>query len=127
MSDLSKSGQPVALDETHQLISSDKVEGTSVYGQDEEKIGSIYTLMIDKVSGQVSYAVVTFGGFFGIGSDYYPLPWSSLTYDSELGGYLVSVTREQLENAPHYREDETPWGQPGYGRGVYDYYGVPII
>lgn len=127
MSDLSKTGQPVALDETHQLISSDKVEGTSVYGQNEEKIGSIYTLMIDKVSGQVSYAVVTFGGFFGIGSDYYPLPWSSLTYDGELGGYLVSVTREQLESAPHYREDEVPWGQPGYGRGVYDYYGVPII
>lgn len=127
MSDRSMSGKPVALEETQQLISSDKVEGTSVYGQDREKIGSIYTLMIDKVSGRVSYAVVSFGGFLGIGDDYYPLPWQNLEYDSELGGYVVSVTRDQLENAPHYREDESPWSQPGYGRGVYDYYGMPII
>lgn len=127
MSGRSMTGKPVALSETHQLISSDKVEGTSVYGPDRGKIGSVYTLMIDKVSGQVSYAVVSFGGFLGIGDDYYPLPWSSLDYDTELGGYVVSVTREQLENAPHYRADETPWSQPGYGRGVYDYYGMPIV
>lgn len=127
MSGRTTSGTPVALDETHQLISSDKVEGTAVYGPDGEKIGSVYTLMIDKISGQVSYAVLSFGGFLGIGDDYYPLPWNSLTYDTGLGGYVVSVAREQLENAPHYREDERPWDEPGYGRGVYDYYGVPMI
>lgn len=127
MSDRSVAGQPVALDETQRLISSDKVEGTSVYGRDREKIGSVYTLMIDKVSGQVSYAVVRFGGFLGIGDDYYPLPWRSLDYDTDLGGYIVSVTRGQLENAPRYRADESPWDRPGYGRGVYDFYGVPMI
>ncbi|NMJ42958.1 PRC-barrel domain containing protein [Roseomonas sp. JC162] len=127
MSDPTIAGQATALEETQQLISSDKVEGTSVYGRDRQKIGSVYTLMIDKVSGQVSYAVVSFGGFFGIGSDYYPLPWSSLEYDTELGGYFVSITREQLEGAPRYRADESPWSQPGYGRGVYEYYGMPIV
>ncbi|MBR0652780.1 PRC-barrel domain containing protein [Roseomonas terrae] len=120
-------GKGVALNETQQLISSDKVEGTSVYGADRKKIGSIYTLMVDKVSGRVSYAVVSFGGFLGIGDDYYPLPWNSLTYDIDLAGYTTSITREQLENAPHYRVDETPWDRPGYGRSVYDYYGQPII
>lgn len=120
-------GNDVARDETRQLISSDKVEGTSVYGADREKIGSIYTLMIDKASGKVSYAVVSFGGFLGIGDDYYPVPWSSLSYDVNLGGYITAITHDQLEGAPRYRADEAPWDRPRYGRGVDEYYGVPMI
>ncbi|MET4803243.1 hypothetical protein ABIA96_005844 [Bradyrhizobium sp. LB11.1] len=73
--------------ETGTLIGSDKVEGTAVYGTDAQKIGSIEHVMIDKVSGQVSYAVLGFGGFLGIGDDHYPLPWQSLKYDTGLGGY----------------------------------------
>ena len=72
--------------ETGTLIGSDKVEGTAVYGADNQKIGSIERVMIDKVSGQVSYAVLGFGGFLGIGDDHYPLPWQSLKYDTGLGG-----------------------------------------
>ena len=72
--------------ETAGLIGSDKVEGTAVYDAKGEHIGSIERVMIEKVSGQVAYAVLSFGGFLGIGSDYYPLPWESLTYDTSLGG-----------------------------------------
>src|SRR4029077_16059814 len=72
--------------ETGTLIGSDKVEGTAVYGADNQKIGSVERVMIDKVSGQVSYAVLGFGGFLGIGDDHYPLPWQSLKYDMNLGG-----------------------------------------
>jgi PRC-barrel domain len=61
--------------ETASLIGSDKVEGTAVYGADDQKIGSIQRIMIDKISGKVAYAVTSFGGFLGIGEDYYPLPW----------------------------------------------------
>lgn len=64
--------------ETASLIGSDKVEGTAVYGADEQKIGSIQRVMIDKVSGKVAYAVTSFGGFLGIGEDYYPIPWPTL-------------------------------------------------
>lgn len=60
------------------LIGSDKVQGTAVYGADRQKVGSIERVMIDKISGKVSYAVLAFGGFLGIGNDYYPLPWASL-------------------------------------------------
>lgn len=60
--------------ETGTLIGSDKVEGTAVYGSDKENIGSIERLMIDKMSGKVSYAVLSFGGFLGIGRDHYPCP-----------------------------------------------------
>jgi sporulation protein YlmC with PRC-barrel domain len=75
--------------ETSNLIGSDKVEGTTVYGADRKDIGSVERVMIDKRSGQVQYAVLSFGGFLGIGDDYYPLPWQSLTYDESLGGSLT--------------------------------------
>ena len=77
--------QSVATDETSTLISSDKVEGTAVYNREGEKLGSIHTLMIDKVSGKVAYAVMSFGGFLGIGDRYHPLPWSMLDYETRPG------------------------------------------
>ena len=84
-------------DETVSLIGSDKVQGTAVYGPDGEKIGSIERVMIEKVSGRVSYAVLSFGGFLGIGDDYYPLPWPSLKYNVELGGYQTMITDDQVQ------------------------------
>jgi hypothetical protein len=127
MSDRMTSDGDVARDETHALISSDKVEGSAVYGPDRSRIGSVYTLMIEKTSGHVSYAVVSFGGFLGIGDEYYPLPWDSLAYDTELGGYVAKVTRDQLEGAPRYRADEMPWRDPAYGPSVNQYYAVPTL
>ena len=64
----------VATDETDRLIASDKVEGTAVYNRQGERLGSIYNFMVDKRSGQVEYAVMSFGGFLGIGDSYHPLP-----------------------------------------------------
>lgn len=114
--------------ESASFIGSDKVEGTAVYGADRRQIGGIERLMIDKASGKVSYAVVGFGGFLGIGEDHYPLPWQSLTYDTGLGGYVTDVTESQLRGAPKYR-DETAWnwGDPSAGRSISDYYGVPFV
>ncbi len=121
----SMGGGDMAIDETHRLIAADKVEGTNVYNQNGDSLGSVYGLMIDKVSGRVAYAVMSFGGFLGIGERYHPLPWGALTYDTSRGGYVVDLTREQLEGAPSYASDESPWERPGYGRTVYDYYGLP--
>ena len=80
--------------------------------------------MIDKISGQVAYAVLQFGGVLGLGSDYYPLPWDSLTYDTRLGGYRLNITEEQLINAPKYSGDNWDWDNRARGRQVYDYYGA---
>ena len=121
----STGGEGVNTDETDRLIASDKVEGTAVYNRAGDRLGSVHTVMIDKFSGQVSYAVMSFGGFLGIGERYHPLPWGALTYDTRLGGYVVDLGREQLEGAPSHGRDEAPWGDPAYGRGVSDYYGVP--
>jgi hypothetical protein len=108
--------------ETANLIGSDKVDGTAVYGADREKIGSIERVMIDKISGQVAYAVLSFGGFLGMGEDYYPMPWSMLDYDTDLGGYRVNLTKNQLENAPKYSESQGwNWSRENDLR-VYQYY-----
>jgi sporulation protein YlmC with PRC-barrel domain len=113
--------------ETGNLIGSDKVEGTAVYGADNQKIGSVQRVMIDKTSGKVSYAVLSFGGFLGIGDDYYPLPWQSLKYDTNLCGYRTGITEKQLEGAPKFSNDNSwNWNDPARTRSVNDYYGVAI-
>src|SRR5258708_2981033 len=113
--------------ETGSLIGSDKVEGTAVYGANDTKIGSIERVMIDKLSGKVSYAVLSFGGFLGIGDDHYPLPWQSLKYDTNLGGYRTGVTESQLKGAPKHSNDNAwNWNDPARARSVNDYYGVAI-
>src|SRR5215218_11431095 len=113
--------------ETAGLIGSDKVEGTAVYGSDGNKIGSIERVMIEKVGGKVAYAVLGFGGFLGIGDDHYPLPWQSLKYDTNLGGYITGITETQLKGAPKYGNDNAwNWGDPGRTRAVDEYYGIAI-
>lgn len=112
-------------DETSNLIGSDKVEGTAVFGPDDEKIGSIERVMIEKTSGRVSYAVLSFGGFLGIGDHHYPLPWHALKYDTRVGGYRTGVTVDQLEGAPKYRVGSNwNWSEPGRAKAVDDYYAV---
>lgn len=107
-----------------QVISSDKVEGSAVYNGAGDKLGSIDDLMIDRQSGTVRYAVLEFGGFLGMGTDRFPLPWSIMKYDTRLDGYVVPVNKSQLENAPHYASNDTPDYTDAYGRKVYDHYGV---
>jgi hypothetical protein len=111
--------------ETAGLIGSDKVEGTTVYDAKGEKMGSIERVMINKRSGQVAYAVLSFGGILGIGSDYYPIPWNSLKYDTILGGYRTDITEAQLKGAPKYSGENWDWEDRERGRQVYEYYGTP--
>jgi sporulation protein YlmC with PRC-barrel domain len=106
------------------VISSDKVEGTAVYNTAGEKLGSIDDLMIDKRSGQVRYAVLEFGGFLGMGSDRYPIPWNMLKYEPNQGGYVVPLDKAKLENAPRYSDESEPVYDTDYSRRVNSYYGV---
>src|SRR5687768_12634975 len=88
------------LDETATVISAGKVTGTNVYNTDGDHLGEIYDVMLDKRSGKIAYAVMSFGGFLGIGERYHPLPWATLKYDTRQGGYVVGLTIEQLQGAP---------------------------
>lgn len=112
------------IKETHDLIASDKVEGTKVYDLNGEHIGSIERILVEKRGGKVSYAVLSFGGFFGIGHEHYPLPWSKLDYDESVGGYRVDLNKEQIEGAPRYEDNDDSFWTAENGRRVHDYYGV---
>ena len=100
------SSAPV-VDYRHELISSRRVEGTPVYGRDGRKLGTVHSVMIGKRSGQVAYAVLAFGGWLGLGTHVHPVPWQLLTYDVDLDGYTVDMTREQIESAPSMELDES--------------------
>lgn len=107
------------------LIASDKVQGTRVYGANGESIGTIERLMIDKRTGVVAFAVVSFGGFLGIGDDHYPLPWRSLSFDTGLGGYRTNLSEAQMREAPRFdRAGDWDWNSAERSRTVHDYYGV---
>jgi sporulation protein YlmC with PRC-barrel domain len=105
------------------VISSEKVEGTSVYNNAGDKLGSIDDLMIDKFNGQVRYAVLEFGGFLGMGTDRYPIPWQMLKYDRSKDGYVVPLDKAKLEQAPKYTDERIPSYDREYSDRVNNYYG----
>ena len=106
----------------HQLISSEDVEGTNVYGPGDASIGEIDHLMIDKVSGRVTYAVMSFGGFLGLAHSHYPIPWSALKYDTNLGGYRTGITQQQLTDAPAFSYDS--WSDRDWETRTHQHYGA---
>jgi hypothetical protein len=112
------------INETSRLIASNKVEGTVVYARDGARLGSIYNFMVDKRSGKVEYAVMSYGGFLGMGTRYYPLPWDILSYDTRLGGYHVDMVERDLERAPSFDRSNEPSFDTSYGRHVRGWYGL---
>jgi hypothetical protein len=110
------------------LIAASQVTGTNVYNRAGEKLGHVYDVMVNKQSGQVEYAVMSFGGFLGIGDTYHPLPWKALNYSPREGGFVVDIDKGRLEGAPSYAAtDTTVWDDPAYGRRVNDYYGGMLV
>ena len=90
------------LDENASVISASKVTGTNVYNTEGELLGEIHDVMLDKRSAKIAYAIMSFGGFLGIGEQYHPLPWATLKYDTRQEGYVVGLTKEQLQGAPTF-------------------------
>lgn len=110
---------------TSDLIGSDRVDGTAVYGSDNDKIGSVDKLLIEKRSGRVTDAILSVGGFLGIGNEKHSIPWSKLDYDTELNGYRLDVTKEQLEKAPRFKENESDRVYDrDFQTNVYEYWAV---
>ncbi|MGH7057195.1 MAG: PRC-barrel domain-containing protein [Acetobacteraceae bacterium] len=114
----------VAREETVSMIAADKVEGTTVYDTAGNKIASIYRVMLDKRKGTVAYAVMSFGGILGMGKGYYPIPWDELTYDTNLDGYVVSLSEAQLRSGPSYAQaDDANWSDRAWTGRIDEYYG----
>ena len=112
--------------QSHSLIASDRVEGTPVRRPDGSKLGTIERLMIDKLSGNVAYAVLSFGGFLGMGQKHAPIPWARLNYDQTLGAYRLDLTEDELSRAPAVAAgEEFDWGDRSREVEIHDYYRVP--
>ena len=88
-----------------------------------KNIGEIDHLIIDKMSGRVAYAVMSFGGFVGLGHSHYPIPWGALTYDTSLGGFRTNITEQQLRDAPEFSDDS--WQDRDWETRTHQYYGTP--
>ena len=109
--------------EKHSLIPSDRVEGTAVRRPSGEKIGTIQRVMIDKISGQVAYAVLSFGGILGLGKKHLPIPWSRLQYNRLAEAYELDLSDEELKRAPAYASDKDfDWGDRAQEIIIHNYY-----
>jgi hypothetical protein len=106
------------------LIASNRVEGTAVFNRAGEKLGRIESFMVDKRTGRAEYAIMSFGGLFGMGDNHYPLPWNVLTYEPDKGGYVVELDKEKLKSGPSFKAGEEPDFDRDFDRRVFDYYGV---
>ncbi|MCA1749938.1 MAG: PRC-barrel domain-containing protein [Parasphingopyxis sp.] len=111
---------------TSDLISSDRVEGTAVFGADGDKIGNVQEMLIEKIGGQVTDVVISVGSFLGMGGELHSLPWSKFSYDTDLEGYKLDVTEDQLRKAPAFKQaDRETAHDRDYQTTVYEYWQVP--
>lgn len=102
----------------HHLITASRVNGTPVFNTAGDRIGHIDDLSIDKMSGNVVAALLSFGGFLGIGERFHPLPWHVLTYQPDKGGFVISLSRGELETARHFSRDELEAFGAGEHEGI---------
>lgn len=106
-------------------IAASRVIGTAVYNTVGDNVGTIHDVMLDKLSNSIMFAVVSFGGFLGIGEKYHAIPWGSLDYEKSRGGYIVPYSKDQLEAAPAYSVEELTREDGRTARDAsYDYYKV---
>lgn len=92
--------------ETSKLITASRIKDTAVFNSFGDKIGTVADMSIDRTTGQVTYALMSFGGFLGIGEKFHPLPWDVLKYNTEREGYVIPLTKEELQDAPSYTSEE---------------------
>jgi sporulation protein YlmC with PRC-barrel domain len=115
-------------DSAYENIRASRVQGTAVYNPAGERLGAIDDLVIGKRDGVVKYAIMSFGGFLGMGEEYYPVPWNMLRYDADKGGYVSDLTKDKLTDSPHFPAGQEPdWTDPAFGRRVDYHYGSPPI
>ena len=111
---------------TNLLLGSNKVDTSKVVSRDGDALGYVSTLMINKRTGQSTYAVLSLGGFLGMGKSYYPLPFELLSYDPVADGYIVTIDRRVLEGGPSWSSNAPDFNQ-AYADRVSNYYGLKAI
>ena len=112
----------------HHLIPGRHVQGTKVYNAALEDLGTVDDVVIDAEAGRIAYAVLSCGGFFGLGERHYPVPWAKLRYEKEMGGYIADVERDVMHGAPSYGDRQSAqWNDEEWARAICAHYGVPPL
>lgn len=105
------------------IMGADTLIGNDVYNHNNEALGEIKEIMLDMSSGKVDYAVLSFGGFLGMGEKLFAVPWSSLTLDTKNKRFLLSIDKEHLKQAPGFDKDNWPdMASPAWAKGIQTYY-----
>ncbi len=107
------------------LVRSKEVVGIEVKNTQGEYLGKIEDVVMDKLTGQSRYVVLSFGGIFGLGDKLFALPWGTLNYDTNEECFILNVDKDKMENAPGFDKDHWPnMAEPAWGDKIYNYYGV---
>jgi sporulation protein YlmC with PRC-barrel domain len=107
------------------LMGADTLIGNDVYNTSDESLGSIKELMIDMLTGQIRYAVLSYGGFLGVGDRLFAVPWQALKLDTVNKRFTLNATKEQLKDAPGFDKDHWPtMADTTWASGVHNFYGV---
>lgn len=108
-----------------ELMGADTLMGNDVYNLKDEDLGDVKEIMLDMRTGRVSYAVLSFGGFLGMGEKLFAVPWSALTLDTQNKRFTLDVEKDRLESAPGFNQDSWPnMADPTWEKGIHDYYGT---
>jgi sporulation protein YlmC with PRC-barrel domain len=108
-----------------ELMGADTLLGNDVYNLKDEDLGDVKEIMLDMRTGRVSYAVLSFGGFLGMGEKLFAVPWSALTLDTQNKRFTLDVEKDRLESAPGFNQDSWPnMADPTWEKGIHDYYGT---
>ncbi|EGF30340.1 antigen [Oxalobacteraceae bacterium IMCC9480] len=112
-------------DSAQALMGADTLIGNDVYNHKEEDLGDIKEIMLDIRSGRISYAVLSFGGFMGVGEKLFAVPWSTLTLDTNNKRFILKIDKEQLKDAPGFDADKWPdMADPVWNNTIHSYYGT---
>lgn len=108
---------------TQLLVQSNLAHGMKVDSRDGDTVGSVYSFMVHKRSGKTTHAVLSLGGFLGMGKSFYPLPFALLDFDPVRDLYVVTIDRRLLEGGPSWANNAPVFDQ-AYADRVASYYGV---
>lgn len=107
---------------SNNLLSGTSIIGTDVKNHANEDLGNIKDLMIDTATGNVDYAVLSFGGFLGMGDKYFAVPWASFTIDRKEEKFILDIAKERLEEAPGFDKENWPDHASSYFGTVSEFY-----
>lgn len=107
------------------IVNANDVIGVEVRNLQDEKLGKIEALMLDKLEGQVAYVVLSFGGFLGMGNKFFALPWSVFTYNEDQECFIIAIDKETLKNSPGFDKDHWPdMSNATWRSTIYQHYGI---